>query len=645
MIQSKSLKICSNCYSKSLDLSKGLKHSFEDCGHTVCKECVQDSIRMQGNIFCKLCNTSPHLHNQANSTFKSDDSTRNISHLQAEKCKVHLKDIEYLCLADKEKICSDCLAFGKHRTNDHEIQRLDFLKVLVAPKIECFEDLRSKVDLFMKDTERIYEEQRTATVSMIKARFRELMFIFNVKETEFIYEINSFYDNEIDRLRKEVGENSLAKQVIDQKISEYQQITQLEDPFEILEENISNIFGIIQKAVHPEKVDKIHQVLQEIKQNLDSRLSSQISALEKVKVETEDLTFLSEEADLKLDKELSSRHELTKYTFSSNDSSNFKALESSTSSDITIMESKLSISFPFCESLSQNLDVIQGTGESISCLEFKTSKDIERISREDISLLCYIRSKFTNIQNIQILINDFEISDEALFDVFTCLFWRNEFLKKIYLQYLKEGLFEKSIFYLAKEVLDSTQSFTEFEIRFLGSTISSKAYNALSQSISKRAENLTNLTFVVNCDSDDQISLHNLFGKMPNLEYFAFWSISKAINDDALNRFNLNTLRWIKKLKHFKFFINNSSVTDLSVKKFFESFPDEWFLTLQLFQVGFLEAKITDESLEEFIDQTLSKFQNLKEFDIFTQDTSVTHHIKSKISRWKQYFTAKVKDS
>jgi len=643
MMQSKSLKICSICDQESLDLSKGLKHSFEDCGHTVCEECVQYSMRMRDNISCKLCNSSPQHQSQANSTFKSDDSTRNISHVQAEKCKVHFKDIEYLCLSDKEKICSDCLAFGKHRTNDHEIQRLDYLKVSIAPKIECFEDLRSKVDLFMKDAERVYEEQRTLTMNMAKARFRELRFLLDAKETEFIYEINSLYDKEIDRLRKQIGENSLAKQVINQKISDYQQIAQLEDPFEILEENISTVFGIIQRAIHSNKIDKIHQHLQEIKQSLDSRLNVQISALERVKVSSEDLAFLSEEVDLKLDKELSSRHELTKYAFSSKECSNLQALESLTTSDITVTEDKALISFPFEATSSQNIEMIQKLVENISCLEFNISKDVENLTREDISTLCYIRSKFARIQEMKIRIEKYKISDEALFDVLNCLSWKNEFLKTIYLKHTEEGFFEKSILYFAEEVLNSAQSLTEFNIQFLKPEISSKAYNTLSQSISKKAESLTQLTFVGNCESADQTSLQNLFVKMPNLEELKLYFNSKALNDDVLNKFNLNTLPWIKKLKHFEFFIGDSLVSDLRIREFFASFPTEWAFTLSILRVSTSRTGISDKGLQDFIDQILPKFQNLQTFNLYTKDTLVTQAMKNKISQWKQSLAEKSK--
>jgi len=260
-------------------------------------------------------------------------------------------------------------------------------------------------------------------------------------------------------------------------------------------------------------------------------------------------------------------------------------------------------------------------------------------------LLCYIRSRFTNIQEVKITIEEFKISDEALFDAFTCLFWKNEFLERINLLNYEEGLFEKSVLYLANQVLNSVQRLTEFCINFIKPRITSKAYNALSQSLSKKAENLTKLIFDINCDSADQSSLQNLFVNFSNLQVLSFFSTSEAMDDEVLNRLSLNTLPEVKKLKHFEFFIEDSSVTDLSVKKFFGSFPQEWFLTLEHFSVDLSGTKITNESLREFIDQILPKFQNLKVFDLYTEKTAVTSFMERKISQWKPSLTGEVKTS
>jgi len=271
-------------------------------------EHAQEFVRML-DLQSSQLNGDPHL----------DLSISSIPFLitSYEKCKIHpRRPIEYVCLTDKEKICADCMAFGNHKSGgDHRIQRLEFLKESIDPQIKCFEDLSSKLYIFSKNAEKTYEGQRKATLNMIQDKFKELRYLISKQEAEFNSEINSFYDQEIEKLRKQTRENSIAKQVILQKISEYNKIMQIENSFELLEEDFSGVIKTIQRSANAKTVKKIDQKLQEMKLKIDSTLTGPLSAMKKVAGVTKDLALLHEEIELKLDEELSSRKELEKYEF------------------------------------------------------------------------------------------------------------------------------------------------------------------------------------------------------------------------------------------------------------------------------------------------------------------------------------------
>jgi len=256
------------------------------------------------------------------------------------------------------------------------------------------------------------------------------------------------------------------------------------------------------------------------------------------------------------------------------------------------------------------------------------------VEREDYLKLSFIRTKLADIQEISIIMNDYTISDEALLDIFKCLFWKNNSLEKIYLGGNMEGLLEKSLLYLAENVLSTSQNLQKFFISLSKYKITNKALRSLIERISQLAENLTSLSFDCRCPDADADSLRKLFVSMPNLKSFGYQTLSNAFDDEVLKSFISNTLPSLKKLTAFQLFLPNSKITDSSVKKLLNSFPNEWLLTLDLFEVNFCNTKITEESLKVFIYETVAKFQVLESFNLNTNGSLVNADLEAKISRW-----------
>jgi len=334
------------------------------------------------------------------------------------------------------------------------------------------------------------------------------------------------------------------------------------------------------------------------------------------------------ETDLKLDENLYSREELEKYQ------ENFQSSEpiENTEKDITFDSdaSELVILYPFKAKSHENLDAVKYT-DSCSTLKLKVRDDFEKMSPEDIGALCYIRRKFPAIERIEIRIEDSKISDENLLDLLSCIFWKNDSLRNINFSYVKEGLFEKSILFFANSVLPSAKHLSEITIAFTNCEVTKKAWDSLSHSVTQLAENFTSFHFVVNCKDADASSFQTLFSRMPNLEFFAYQVNGKAFDDQALEEFISRTLPSLKNLTNFQLFIDDSTVTDSSVRKLFASFPEDWFLQLWQFRVGLANTKITDESLEEFIDVNLAKFKTLNDFGVYSNKLS--SYMQNKLSK------------
>jgi len=117
---------------------------------------------------------------------------------------------------------------------------------------------------------------------------------------------------------------------------------------------------------------------------------------------------------------------------------------------------------------------------------------------------------------------------------------------------------------------------------------------------------------------------------MPNLKYFMYFSM--YVDDEIFEDFISSTLPSLKNLTDFRILIPHSKVTDSSVKRMFNSFPQEWFSRLTVFKVVLVDTNITDNCLREFIDETLRKFKVLEHFNLQTSSSlwTVSSHMRKK---------------
>ena len=303
----------------------------------------------------------------------------------------------------------------------------------------------------------------------------------------------------------------------------------------------------------------------------------------------------------------------------------------------------MEISYPFESQSQKNLEVIiKAAPEKFSSLKLKVKKNInKRIRQEDLSKLSFISSNLKNIQNLEISIQDCQLSDDTLMDIFSCIFWKNDSLKRIYLEYFTEGEFSKSFFFFAERVLSSAQNLLELHINFPKCKVPSEIWSSLIPSISQLARNLTKLFVLLPSDNVEAEDLIKLFVKMPNLEEFRLHLPIQRFNDEVLNTFVLNTLPSLTKLVSFVLDIQNSSVTDSSVKNFFDSLPQEWLSQVEDFQVDLSRTRVTDDSLKLFENKIPQRMEKLIHFSIHLHHTQVSQQRQKALSTWAQAFSTK----
>jgi len=632
---------CPVCLEK-YDLSLHLPRILPICGHTLCSQCIPKFLKNSKDFICPIGKEVQPGNYKTLDSFPPNYVLRDSLEKSLQLCQHHQKELEFVCVQDKVKICNRCALFGEHK--NHEIKPLSDLEPQMKKKIQEMKRLLQESEEYYKKTDKVYEDQRKAALGTIESRFKELRVILDMKEAEFIYQIILFYDHERGKLNSEIGQHSFVRQMLAKKLSEYEQMMKSTNPLKLLEEDFSAVGNIIQEALCPDRVQKFDKLFNQFQHDTDLMLGTQVIALERLQLKyenEENLKLLTNETNLKLNEKLSSRQELIGYQPIQ------AKMVGQEQNDIIHTTEKgekyLQISYPLNISSYEAFNILKGVAEKVTCLQFKIMKDIEKVPPIDTISIRSLRRLLPNLQEIIFLNENHKISDEALLNIFTSLFCQNDTLLRISFKGNMKGLFEQSMLYLAEKVLPSAQNLNSLQIWVRNAEVPHKVWTTLAESISQIAERLTCFHFHLPCQDLDANSYQKLFASMPNLQNFAFKPFSKAFNSKALEVFISKTLPSLKKLKTFQLLLNDSTVTDISVQKLLKFSPQAWFLTLYHFELDLKNTQLTDKSVQEFIQNCVPKFQTSQTFLILTNNTKISPSMNACLTQWQQHFALKCK--
>jgi len=252
---------CPICYEK-YDITIRLPRFIPVCGHTVCSQCLLNLIKQRGHFICPIGKEVLRGDHSKLECFPPNFTLRNLveKSLEFGVCANHKKELQYICVQDNVKVCHECVLFGEHA--NHKVKPLSDLKPEMEKKTQKLQEILKATEEYYKNTKTLFEDQRKEALNLVRLRFEDLEFLLKAKEGECLYKINSFYDQEIDKLCLEVGENSRARHIMKEKISEYQQFTKPSNPFDLLEEDFSAVSDLIQETVNLANTDKIEPLLQ-----------------------------------------------------------------------------------------------------------------------------------------------------------------------------------------------------------------------------------------------------------------------------------------------------------------------------------------------------------------------------------------------
>jgi len=210
---------CPVCY-LDFDTQQCIPKVLPKCGHSICKKCLSQIIKSP-RPFCPLDNS-----NFSQDYRNIDDFSTNylaISFLEKkeelQRCNIHNKDQDLVCLTNHILVCSGCVIFGEHK--GHNVQLLSDFEEIARKKKIHLENISKKISASISSFRKALEEKKETMKKTVKKSFQALHLWIDQQETKKHAEIENLFFEEDLRLCSLSHELSDFKGNIQQKLEDF----------------------------------------------------------------------------------------------------------------------------------------------------------------------------------------------------------------------------------------------------------------------------------------------------------------------------------------------------------------------------------------------------------------------------------------
>jgi len=189
---------CPVCF-RAYDQEEHIPRIFPFCGHTFCSACINNFLENTPDniITCPLDKIPYLVRNKIVSAFPVNYALKSIAEEREAKypiCEEHGKEIEFLCISDKTRICGVCAITGPHQP--HNFKLINQFYAEVEEKKNRLEATLTQINSYHKEWKDIYELQKETMLISLRAKFEILEDVLKNKEKELVHEINTFFKKE-----------------------------------------------------------------------------------------------------------------------------------------------------------------------------------------------------------------------------------------------------------------------------------------------------------------------------------------------------------------------------------------------------------------------------------------------------------------
>jgi len=584
------------------------------CGHTVCKECLLQVLKMD-TPKCPLDKLKFDKDLRTIHAFPTNFLGKELLEMKTKwtTCESHKKDNEIICLTDSTLVCSNCVIFGDHK--GHEVRLLSDFEKTIKQKKNQLSALSEKFSKAPSGLQTTLKEKKRNIRSMITDRFESLRSKILKKELEMLFKFESTFMDEEINLNNLISNTSFQIPInLQAKLKEFNDtlsalsnpniLTLAEEDFSSLEEEfaeklapleakqtekISKILALFQKSLPNEDLLKDFETLDPLNQDI-------IKSLEQKSPSPQIVDLLIPSVELDISHEAGAR---------------ILKIEDSTTKKSLILKK------PDREKITQ-----------VQC-RLTLPKGI--IENSILSVLILLSKHLVNVDSISLIIDGPRgVNREvAFYGLILTLFSHPERLKSLEISVSNVVVRDFGPLYLFEKVLPQIKDLRSFYCAFSETQTTSAVLRALTKINFSENQNLERFRLHLPGTLLEEQDIIQFLNKTPNVKDLLLGFGHTGLTDQALESFSTKILPSLNKVERLEVGLWETKLTDAGVSKFLANLPD---ITNLL--IGLQLLRISDASIQEFLDKKLTSFNNLEELQVELSDTNVSQNLRRKIQNW-----------
>ena len=594
---------CPICY-EAYDITIHLPRIIPVCGHTICSQCIMTLAKRSRDFVCPI-GKEVQRGNYANlDSFPPNYTLRGLIEQSSafEICRDHQKELQYMCVQDKVKVCHECALFGAHRS--HEIKPLNDFKSEAETKVQKLEEVLQATGEYYKKADEALEKQQRMMLKAVGEKFNELNFLLKAKEKEFIMKINGAFKRERNELNNRFGPGSKLVTGLNSHIKEWKgqgskgQSLINEDKLinnfdksawdistgEVSKEFEENLKGIL------DCVEPLYGIVDQVQMPTMTVAKFVVAVIEEV-VEEENLP-MEEEEDWKK----------------------------------PIMKLQYKKGGMVIEGVSRDLEEflcqnhIWGHSNEL-IVEINNESEI---TEESIKTLCYVKNKLKGLQTLRI--NSLEqklVPDDVVIPVISALSGSFQGVVSFAMNMDTAQLSNEAILLISRQLINKASSLKRLTLFLKDSKVTDEGIHELADSINNLSENLDHFQLNLSGIKVSEDSLTCFFLNMPKVKRFALSLGCTTLTNGGLYLLSVSTLVNMAALESFEASFWDTNIGDEGVFNMLETLSNVKNLTLNLGS-----TKITDRALQNFSQKVLPKMDNLRKITFKLNNTKVSEKMK-----------------
>ena len=445
----------------------------------------------------------------------------------------------------------------------------------------------------------------------IKQKFDEMRRKILLTELDMLGAVNTFIDVEREKATQDFGAQAGIRKEFAKKIEDHNNVMKQEKFFDIIEEGVD---GTLSKVV-PSK-------LEEYLEGINDKLSKVGEIVQEVFETTEEAQLYAgnfpEKFKAKIEKNLGNDYFLKA-------SSSEQTIELKTNFRLKFDDKKLILNLSegmggIPKPQSINLTQLNKITEIHYMFEGKTLVD------DDINLLYVIGDKVQDLEVLNVKFPPKGVDDEILIRVLSSMYNKLGNVKEAEIWLEKCLITDRGLNYVSNNILLKMTNLIKLNITLDYANITDLSIQVLSDSVLPVLSKLEFFRIDLFRTKITDGGAINIFKRVRDLKGFYIHLQSTQVTDKAIEFLAYETLPLLTSLESFGIWLRNTHVTDNSMIPFFMNVKN-----LVRFKLDLKTTKVTDTSLNVFLEVTMAQLQPLKYLVLYLDSTEVSAGVKNKV--------------